>query len=185
MQALLRKIGLRELRLLLLGAGLIVTVTFVAGLIVPKAKALQALQRQINVLQEASLDGPELKVHLLARQQRIDDLEYRLNGDMANLPIRQMEAYIIGRLQRISWDNSIELVSVEPGTGERLQIFQEMLFNVRLSGHYADLHQWLWQARQELGFVVIKEFSLKRQNNVDVDPLLLATLTLASYRAVE
>lgn len=104
---------------------------------------------------------------------------------MANLPVRQVEAYIIGRLQRVSWNNDVELVSVEPATGERVQIFQEMLFNVRLVGQYDDLYRWLWETRTDLGYVVVKEYGLTRQDNDDEEPLLVADLSLASYRAVE
>ena len=104
---------------------------------------------------------------------------------MAGLPVRQIESYVVGRLQGISWGNDIELVSVEPAMGDRVEIFQEMIFNVQLSGEYTDLYQWLWEARNELGFVVIKEYGLARRDNDDDEPLLLADLSLATYRAVK
>ena len=104
---------------------------------------------------------------------------------MANLPVRQVEAYIIGRLQRVSWNNNVELVSVEPAIGDRVQMFQEMLFNVQLVGQYGDLYRWLWETRDDLGYVVVKEYALRRQDNVDDEPQLIADLSLASYRAIE
>jgi hypothetical protein len=60
-----------------------------------------------------------------------------------------------------------------------------MLFNVELLGEYDDLYRWLWDVRNELGYVVIKEYSLTRRDNDDAEPMLLANLSLASYRAVE
>ena len=185
MQELLQKMGLRELRLLVLGVGAVITVAVTTGFVVPKAKALSAANREISVLEEAALDSAELDRHLQAQYENIEALKYRLHGDMANLPARQAEAYIIGRLQRISWNNDIELVSVEPAMGERVQIFQEMLFNVQLTGQYSDLYHWLWDARDELGFVVVKEYRLTRNGNEDDSPVLVADLSLASYRAVE
>ena len=137
------------------------------------------------MLEEAAQDGAELEQHLQEQHVRIQELQYLLHGDMANLPVRQIEAYIIGRLQRVSWNNDVELVSVEPSMGERVQIFQEMLFNVQLVGHYDDLYRWLWEARNDLGYVVVKEYGLTRQDNDDEEPLLVADLSLASYRAVE
>ena len=68
--------------------------------------------------------------------------------------------------------------------GERVQIFQEMLFNVRLVGQYDDLYRWLWETRNDLGYVVVKEYNLERHDKDDDEPLLAATLSLASYRAV-
>ena len=185
MQELLQKMGLRELRLLLLGFGAIVTVAVATGFVVPKAKALRVASGEVSVLEEAAVDGAELDRHLQTQYENIEALKYRLHGDMANLPARQAEAYIIGRLQRISWNNDVELVSVEPAIGERVQIFQEMLFNVQLTGQYGDLYRWLWNARDELGFVVVKEYRLTRNDNEDDAPELVADLSLASYRAVE
>ena len=56
---------------------------------------------------------------------------------------------------------------------------------MQLSGQYDDLYSWLWDAREELGFVVVKEYSLSRQDNDDDKPVLVAELSLASYRAIE
>lgn len=185
MQELLKKVSLRELRLALLGIGAILIAALAAGLLIPKVKAANAANQAVAVLEEAAQDGSELERHLQEQHSRIEELKYRLHGDMANLPVRQVEAYIIGQLQRVSWNNNVELVSVEPATGERVQIFQEILFNVELVGGYEDLYHWLWEARSDLGYVVVKEYSLRRQDNDDAKPLLVADLSLASYRAVE
>lgn len=185
MQDYLQKISVRELRLLLLGLAAIVLAGAVIGLVMPRAKALQSANREVSVLEEAAQDGAELDRHLREQHSKIEGLKYRLHGDMANLPARQVEAYVIGRLQRVSWDNDVDLVSVQPALGERVQIFQEMLFNVELAGQYGDLYRWMLDARKELGYVVVKEYSLARRDNNDEQPQLLAQLSLASYRAIE
>ena len=185
MRELLEKISLRELRLALLGIGAILTAATVAGAMLPKVKAARAAANEVSVLEEAAQDGAELERHLDEQRARIEALQYQLHGDMAKLPVRQIEAYIIGQLQRVSWNNNVELVSVAPSTGERVQIFQEILFNVELVGEYDDLYRWLWEARNDLGYMVVKEYSLSRQNDDDDEPLLVADLSLASYRAVE
>ena len=64
-------------------------------------------------------------------------------------------------------------------------MFQEMLFKVQLVGQYRDLYRWLWDAREDLGYVVVKEYALRRQDSADDQPQLLADLSLASYRATE
>ncbi len=185
MQDALKKLNLRELRLLLLGASAVVCAALVVVMLVPKAKALQAANTAVAVLEAASADGAELERQLQERYASIEALKYQLHGDMANLPVRQVESYIIGRLQRVSWNNDVDLVSVQPATGDRVQIFQEMLFRVQLTGRYRDLYRWLWETRRDLGFVVVKELGLKRRDNDDSEPLLMADLSLASYRAVE
>lgn len=185
MQDYLKKISLRELRLLLLGVAAVIVVTVSVGFVVPQVKALHAANGAVRVLEEAAQDGAELEQHLQEQHARIEELRYRLHGDMANLPVQQIEAYIIGRLQRVSWNNNVELVSVEPATGDRVQMFQEMLFNVQLVGQYGDLYRWLWEARDDLGYVVVKEYALRRQDSIDDQPQLVADLSLASYRAIE
>ena len=80
---------------------------------------------------------------------------------------------------------SVSIASLRSALGERVQIFQEMLFNVELAGQYGDLYRWMLDARKELGYVVVKEYSLARRDNNDEEPQLLAELSLASYRAVE
>lgn len=185
MQNILQKVSLREFRFLLIGVGAIITSATVAYFVVPHAKSYWASSREVAVLLQAAQDGNELDDHLREQVERIKDLDYRLHGDMANMPVRQIESYIIGHLQRISWGNDVELVSVQPATGERIEIFQELIFNVQLSGQYADLYEWIWEARNDLGFVVVKEYGLARRNDDNDEPLLLANLSLASYRAVE
>jgi len=185
MQALLKTVSLRELRLAVLGFGVVVTAALAAGMLIPKFKAARAATQEVSVLEEASEDGGELERHLQEQHAKIEELRFRLHGDMANLPVRQVEAYIIGRLQKISWNNDVELVSVQPATGERVQIFQEMLFNVQLVGKYDDLYHWLREIRDDLGYVVVKEYALTRHDDDDDTPFLAANLSLASYRAVQ
>ena len=140
---------------------------------------------QVECLREAGvgLGFASADAFALGLAEGLENLKYRLHGDMANLPVREVEAYIVGRLQRISWNNDVELVSVEPAAGERVQVFQEILFNVQLVGEYEVLYHWLWEARNELGFVVVKEYGLVRRDQVDDNPRLLADLSLASYRS--
>lgn len=185
MRLLLTRLSVRELKLLLLGSASLLTAAMLLAIVVPNAQKLVKTNRAIALLEAAAVDGAELDRHLEHRNATIEDLRYRLHGDMATLPPQQIEAFIIGRLQKVSWNNDIELVSVEPLSGERIEVFQETLFNVSLTGKYRDLYRWLSEARTELGFVVVKEFELRRGGNDDTDPVLLATLSLASYRAVE
>lgn len=185
MQELLKKLSLRELRLALLGIGAILISAIAAGVLLPKIKVARAATHEVSALEEAAQDGSELDRHLQEQNAKIDELQYRLHGDMASLPVKEIEAYMIGRLQKISWNNEVDLVSVVPATGERVKIFQEILFKVRLVGEYEDLYRWLLEARSDLGYVVVKEYGLTRQDNNDAQPRLVADLSLASYRAVE
>jgi Tfp pilus assembly protein PilO len=160
---------------------LLVTVLFVYVLL-PQAKAYKTAADARVVLVDAAMQGQEVGAQLESLQVEVANLQKKLHGDMVNLPPEEMESYIIGRLQDVSWRNDVELISVKPGTGERVQIFTESLFQVELVGDYFDLYRWLGDVANELGFVVVKEYQMKPQQNIPDSPLLTARLTLASYR---
>ena len=164
MLAAIQSISLRQFRIFLVGTGLVITAIAVAAMLLPTAKAYKSARNAVVVLEEAAQGNTDLDRHLQERHATIESLKFQIHGDMANLPIKQVEAYVIGRLQKISWHNNIELLSVAPASGERTDIFQEMLFNIQLVGEYNDLYRWLWEAKNELGFVVVKEYGLNRRD---------------------
>ena len=185
MQSFLTKLDRRELRLVLLGIGLVISAIAVSAALMPQAKQYVARKKEVVVLEEAEANSPNLDKHLQERNARIQDLKFQLYGDIANMPYKQIESYVIGRLQKISWSNEVELVSVKPASGQQVQIFREMLFNIELIGEYDNIYNWLWDAKNELGFVVVKEYAMSRRDNIDDHPRLLAEVSLSSYRAEE
>ncbi len=177
------KLDAREFRLAALGLGMVITAAAVSLTLLPAARLYLANAKAVGVLEAANGATIDLDQQLEARHASIEELKFRLHGDMANLPLNQVESYVIGKLQKISWRNEVELVSVKPAAGQRVQIFNEVLFNVELIGEYDNIYRWLWGAKNELGFVVVKEYGMQRRDNVDANPRLLTTVSLASYRA--
>ncbi len=172
----------RQKRLLMLGTLLLLVTVLFVYVLLPQMKAYKTALDARAVLVGAAREGREVSAQLESLRTEVAALQKRLHGDMVNLPPEEMESYIIGRLQDVSWRNSVELVSVKPDSGERVQIFKESLFKVELAGDYFDLYAWLGDVAEELGFVVVKEYEMKPQQNIPDNPLLRATLTLASYR---
>lgn len=183
MDRLLQQLDHRQLRLLLIGTGMTLFACALVYAAVPPTKEYFSIKKTAVLLEEVSEVGGELKELLSHHGAKIEVLEKQLHGDMADLPPKQIESYIIGKLQRISWKNDVEMVSVQPSVGENVQIFSETLFDIQLDGRYGNLYQWLWETRNELGFIVIKKFALRRSNNQDENPILTAEINLASYRA--
>ena len=179
----IEKLDPREFRMALLGIGLVITVALVSATLLPGIKTYLAASKAVAVLEEANDTTADLEQQLQARSTDIEELKFRLHGDMANLPLKQVESYVIGKLQKISWRNDVELISVKPAAGTRVQIFNEVLFNVVLVGEYDSIYRWLWDAKNELGFVVVKEYGMRRRDIADENPRLLTTVSLASYRA--
>lgn len=152
----------------------------------PQVKQFRQLDESHYLLQSAAGGSSGLQQQLQQTQQQVKDLSYQLHGDMAGLPDNQMESYIIGRLQKVSWQADVELASVIPGKGKRVQMFQETLFDVNINARYFDFFSWLRAINEELGYVVVKKFDINpQQNQGEADPKLNITLTLVSYRMVQ
>ena len=169
--------------LMLMGAAvlLIITALFSYG-IWPKMKDYHALDHSRTVLQKVMESSSAFDVEITRIRDDQDSLEQRLHGDTVNLPEKQLEAFIIGRLQNISWRNNIQLLGVKPGRGTKVHIFDEVPFEVELSGDYFDLFNWLQNLGEDLGFVVVKHFTIRPLDQKEMNPRLTAKLTIVSYR---
>ena len=165
---------------------LLVSTILVMYLLWPEVKQFRKLSESYQMLQSAAGSSSGLQQQLQQTQQQVRDLSYQLHGDMAGLPDNQMESDIIGRLQKISWQADVELASVIPGKGKKVQMFQETLFDVNVNARYFDFFNWLRTINEELGYVVVKKFEIiPQQNQGEKDPKLNITLTLVSYRMVQ
>jgi Tfp pilus assembly protein PilO len=169
--------------LMLMGAAALLTVTvlFTYG-IWPEVKDYRSLDHSRTVLEKVVESSGALDVEISRIRDDLDSLEHRLHGDTVNLPENQLEAFIIGHLQNISWRNNIQLLGVKPGKGNKVHIFDEVPFEVEVSGDYFDLFNWLQNLGEDLGFVVVKHFTIRPLDQNETSPRLTAKLTIVSYR---
>lgn len=184
MEALLTRLDPRQQRLILIAVVAIIAAALFSYLLIPEIKKYNASVAARTVLEKVADSGDDLSTQTAKTQSAIDELGRKLHGDLANLPAREIEAHIIGRLQKISWRNNVELVSVEPGIGDTVEMFREILFRIELSGDYFDLFAWLQDAEQELGYVVVKQYEMQPQDVTAESPNLSVRLTMASYKRV-
>jgi Tfp pilus assembly protein PilO len=148
----------------------------------PKVQELRSLYDNQAVLAQVTTTQSGASGEIERLNSSIEALRKQLQGDMASLPLREMESFILGRLQTISWRNNITLVGVEPSMGESVEMYREVLFKVELSGDYFSLIEWLDNVSSELGFVVIKEFQLGVGKADPLNPEISTRLLLAAYR---
>ncbi len=152
-------------------------------LLLPQYKTWQQLESSYSVLQQAAASQLNLEGQLDQTSQEIETLSFELHGDMGDLPANQMESYIVGKLQRISWESDVELMGVIPNSGERLQQFQETLFEVDVRGEYFSFFRWLQAVNRQLGYIVVRRFDISKLGNPDdEEPTLQVRLTLVAYR---
>ncbi len=164
---------------------IVVLISIIEGmyLVMPQVKQYRALHSSHALLEHTTVNSSSLSQQVEEVNNEVNQLSRELHGDMARLPARQMESFVIGRLQKVSWATDVELISVQPGRGRQVQNFRESLFEVRLRAGYHDFFEWLQVVKHELGYIVVKRFEINHSDNEIVDdPKLNLSLTLVSYR---
>ena len=184
MPDILSQMNVRTFLLSIIGGIAIVFVCAVTYLIVPEFKHYRSISTDLGLLRGLVNNKSNITTEINSLSEEVIAAKRRLKGDMANLPEKEMEAYIIGVLQNISWNNDIKLIGVKPSKGSEIHIFQEILFNVKLSGDYFDLYNWFVEIREDLGFIVIKQLNLSPMRSNSNDVPLLMELTIASYKSI-
>ena len=175
----------RVVAMSLSGIVLLIALVEITYLLWPQVKSYKDLYSSHQVLQQAVSDNDSLSNQLRRIDAEVKDLSRQLHGDMAQLPVKQMESFVIGRLQKVSWRTDVELVSVQPGKGGQVQNFRERLFEVKLNARYHDFFEWLQVVNDELGYIVVKKFEINPSDREFENPRLNLTLTLVSYRIEE
>jgi hypothetical protein len=184
MHKLLMETEPRILVLLMVSAALLVVAALGTYVIWPEYRDFRKSLGTLSVLHEVTSRGDNLAGEMSALRTSVERLNHELHGDMVNTPENEMESFIIGRLQTISWRNNIELLRVTPAHGNTVRVFEEVLFEVVVSGDYFDIFNWLQALDDELGFVVVKRFALQPDNGSDTGERLKANFTVVSYREV-
>jgi len=172
----------RELVTLGLCVLAIATAAIVVYVVKPFWLAQQSLEEKVTSLQSTNnADAPGGDA-IAGLEGEVARLRQVVQGDSGNLPTQEIESFVIGRLQTIAWRHGLHLRSMEPSKGELTDDYQELLFQVTLSGGYFELGGWLRDVNQELGFVVVREFQLSEKGREASEPVLSARFLLSSYR---
>lgn len=182
MPAVLDNAQPRVVMLLLVGSVSLLLLAEFSYLLWPQLKQYRELSESYAMLERVVGNNRSLADQLRETENEVRGLSRQLHGDMAQLPVKQMESFVIGRLQKVSWSTGVELVSVQPGSGGQVQNFREQLFDVKLNARYHDFFEWLQIVNDELGYIVVKQFEIKPSDRELADPRLSLSLTLVSYR---
>lgn len=184
MAAVLSRFGKRDLLVILALAILAIMALAFTFLVMPGIKTYLAVTKTETALNMVVDNGELLEQQINGINNEIESLERRLHGDMASLPIKEIESHVVGKLQQISWQNDIQLVGIEPAAGETIETFHEILFRVSLAGDYLNMYQWLREVSADLGFVLVKQYEMQPADNRALNPRLSVELTMATYRAM-
>ena len=178
----LERIDPRQLRLML-GGGLLLLAALFFSLLWPQVKHYRALRHSHGILQQASTNQAELAQQMTALRVEIADMRHRLHGDMADLPLKQVEAHVIGLLQRLCSRHHMELASVIPRPGETVHVFRETVLDLEVRGDYPDFFNWLQDLQDELGFLVVKQYEITPIEPDQALPRVAVKIQIAAYRS--
>ncbi len=174
-----------ELRQLYLVAGSVVLLTLTA-IVMFAGKPLYAqydgVDTELQGLRSLARAPADLGIQPL--EEEVARLQATLQGDLQNLPIKQLESHIISTLQSASWQYDVNLVTIEPKTEELELPYQELTFRLQLEGGYFSLDDWMRSVSEQLGYVVFKEYSLKVKE-AGLEPVMSARVLLSAYRMEE
>ncbi|MEE9254445.1 MAG: hypothetical protein V3U43_05895, partial [Pseudomonadales bacterium] len=90
-------------------AVLVVLLLLATFAIKPAWDSYSKIDRSRDLLLGVARGGQELDQTIVTLQQATRILRGRIYGDIVRLPVSEMEAYIMGKLQEISWNHNVEL----------------------------------------------------------------------------
>ncbi len=120
--------------------------------------------------------------HVRQLEREVEQLRQTLYGQTPQLQSSEMVSYIIGQLDRLATKHGVQLVGVKPGPIGRVLMFEEIPFDVEVTGSYMQLFGWLQQAEDALHPMVVKEFHIAEGA---ARPQLNMNLRVVSYRPHE
>lgn len=173
-----------EPRLLLaLMAGVVVLIALEGWLVVLRTpladyRRLQHPQHAAPVRLRA--DPSRLQAEIGEMEGELTRLTHALQGQGAPLPVDQMVVQLIGRLDRIAARHRVRLHSVRPSAARRVLMFDEVSSDIKVTGNYRSLFGWLRDTEEELGPLVVTQFSIKIADVAS--GTLSMDLKLAAYR---
>ncbi|CAN5168041.1 hypothetical protein BH24PSE2_BH24PSE2_14600 [soil metagenome] len=177
----LAKIDARHVPLLAGGLVVLVAAMLASSVVLPQYRAYRTASGTQTSLQQTMEAARAVAVEQAGLQTDVERLESVLRNDADGPPRNAMEASVISGLQNISWRREIELLSVQPLRGAQIGAVEETLFQLELTGEYADLHAWLRDLHLELDSVVVKRLSLAPLESGGQESRLRAEITVAAY----
>ena len=131
-----------------------------------------------------ALENAPTEAGLAPIEQEVDRLMTILQGDLKDLPDRQLESHMVTAFQSASWQHNVNLVTIEPVEVPVELPYKELTFRLELEGSYAGLDSWVQTVSTQLGYVVFNEYVLKVKTP-GREPVLSARVELSAYRMKE
>jgi Tfp pilus assembly protein PilO len=175
----------RSLKMIMMLVCVVIVAATALYMIKPVFVDYQQRRETYGMLQNQLQDQAQLQSSIDQARDQIGKLQLELHGEASNMPVNEMESYLVGRLQGLSWDAGIELVGVRPGAAKRIMEFEEISFEVDVSGEYANLYKWLDMIGNVLGFMLVTNYDISLSGRDSSKTALNMHVTIVFYRAAD
>jgi len=181
----LQKIEPRSLGLMLMLSGFVIAVAASLYGVKPQYQSYKDKSDSFEMLHNQIDDQAQLEQVIDAERKKIKALQLQLHGEAGEMPVNEIEAYLVGRLQGLAWDAGIELLGVRPGLAKRILEFEEISFKVDVVGEYRNLYQWLKKIGDKLGFMLISNYEINLNGGSREQKNLRMKVTIVFYRVAD
>lgn len=181
----LRQVEPRSLALILMLSGFVITVAVLLYLIKPQYQSYQEKSDSYELLSQQIDDQTQLQQIIDTERNKIRELQLQLHGEAGELPVNEIEAYLVGRLQELAWETGIELSAVRPGAAKQIMEFEELSFKVDVVGEYRNLYQWLDRIGGSLGFMLVSNYEISMVGRKNEQENLNMDVTIVFYRVAD
>ncbi len=175
----------RSLKLMLMLTAVVIAAAMALYLVKPQYLDFRDRRVSYQMLLDQIDDPAQLQQAIDQVRADISELQLALHGEAGNMPVNEMESYLVGRLQRLAWDAGIELVGVRPGNAKRIMEFEEISFEVEVTGEYRNLYQWLGKIGDALGFMLVTNYEISLATRINDSTDLNMHVTIVFYRAAD
>ena len=124
MNRLLTNMEPRTIALLMVSTAILVAAALGRYVIWPEVQSYNKSRIELASLVSVASQQTSLSMQIEILESKLSTLKNKLQGGMVDLPDNQMESFVIGQLQGISWRNKIELMGVRPGKGSIIQALE-------------------------------------------------------------
>ena len=118
----------RSLGMILLLISLVLVAAMALYLVKPQFQSYSEKSASFEMLTSHIDDQAQLQRAIDDKRKQIKALQLKLHGEAGDLPVNEMEAYLVGRLQELAWEAGIDLVGVRPGPEKQIMGFEEISF---------------------------------------------------------
>lgn len=175
----------KSLSLILMLSGFVIAVAASLYIVKPQYESYSKKSASFEMLHSQIDDNAQLLKVIDIERQKIKELQLQLHGEAGELPVNEIEAYLVGRLQGLAWDAGIELSGVRPGQARRILEFEELSFKVEVNGEYRNLYQWLHKIGDTLGFMLVSNYEVSMTSQNKEQESLKMNVTIVFYRVAD